>query len=376
MPSCFAWRESAAAAIAAAALNKGDGRMRGRSEKELLPPAAKDSEHLNHELKIKILKGLKKMMNSTIRNYKRGDIYYISSGNLTDLKQRRGRPAIIVSDDNDSKFSNTLQMVYLSLKDDNRLTNVTIRGTRKPSIALCDRVHNIEKSRVGDFCSRCTKQELQIITAVLASQGLNTDTRQKSCKPSPASFGLSPYRKEQSRELSLSVTQMKFLNPAACQYVNPYSKTFWSDLKNWLSDISSQSADYPKARHYRSQLAPHLLKKVTIIADSWELADTKDPNGLLHLELYNLRLLCAYGKEGYTIPNIAISHMHIWVSKAWMNLLPAYGAQAYGGQLTVTGTLYEYVSAKGTRNIGVMPILLEPENCRGKRLDSFECPGA
>lgn len=191
-------------------------------------------------------------------------------------------------------------------------------------------------------------------------------------------FGNYPYRKDQSGRLSLSVQQMKFLNPAACQYVNPYSKSFWRDMKDWLSGISSQAAAYPKDKAYRLRLAPHLLRKVTMTADSWMLMNAGDPNGMLHLMLRDIRLLCAYNEQDWTFPNIAIDHMHIWVSKAWMNLLPAYGIQAYGGQLTVTGILYEYVS-DGTRNIGIMPVLLEPKNYRVKcikRPDSLECPGA
>ena len=182
---------------------------------------------------------------------------------------------------------------------------------------------------------------------------------------------------------SISGPQLKFLNPGACQYVNPYSETFWPDLKAWLSPISSEAAAYPKARCYRSNLKPYLLQKVTMTAAHWKLKSTDEANGLLRLMLMDVRLSRVYSSRIKANPSITVDHMHVWVSPAWMNLLPAYGHQVYDAPLTVTGILYEYASSKGIRNIGILPILLEPkcpasiarQNRRVKRPDR-DCPGA
>ena len=188
----------------------------------------------------------------------------------------------------------------------------------------------------------------------------------------------SPYMVAQP---SISGAQLKFLNPGACQHVNPYSKTFWPDLKTWLSPISSEAAAYPKAKAYRHKLEPYLLQKVTMTAAHWNLKSTNDANGLLRLILTDVRLSHVYSNSVQADPNIIVSHIHVWVSPTWMNLLPAFGHQVYDAPLTVTGILYEYVSAKGIRNIGILPILLEPkcpasmarQNRRVKRPGSF-CP--
>lgn len=196
------------------------------------------------------------------------------------------------------------------------------------------------------------------------------------------SFKDSPYMTDRSRELSIPEQQLKFLNPGACRYVNPCSETFWKDLKAWLSPISYQAACYPKALSYRYRLEPYLLRRVTMIAKSWKLQSTNESNGLLRLTLMDVRLSHVYSNSIGAAPNITVDHMNVWVSQAWMNLLPAYGIQAYGSALTVTGILYEYVSSKNnTRNIGILPILLEPkrpnstarQNRRIKRPDIRDC---
>lgn len=196
-----------------------------------------------------------------------------------------------------------------------------------------------------------------------------------------ATFGFkdSPYMVDLSNRLSLFGPQLKFLNSGACQYVNPYSKTFWFDLNAWLSPISHQAASYPKAQSYRRQLEPYLLRKVVMTAKSWKVQSTKDPNGLLRLTLMGVRLSHVYSNNVGASPSIAVDHMNVWVSQEWYNKLSSY---RYGTPLTVTGVLYEYAS-KNTRNIGVLPILLEPkgltplarQNRRVKRPDSL-CPGA
>lgn len=197
-------------------------------------------------------------------------------------------------------------------------------------------------------------------------------------------FKDSPYIVDRSDLLTLSEPQLKFLNPGACQYVNPCSRTFWQDLKNWLSPISRQAASYPKAQSYRQELEPYLLRRVIMTAGSCRaLPDKCGNSGLIHLLLTDVRLSHVYSNSVGSSPDAAVDHLNIWVSPSVFaslrrpdNTLPS---------LTISGVLYEYASSKSTRptrNIAVLPILLMPRsrpprarlNRRSSRPDSPVCP--
>lgn len=187
---------------------------------------------------------------------------------------------------------------------------------------------------------------------------------QKNLRKLKAAFGYKywPHLVDQSSQLSLAGTQQKFLNSAAVQCVDTSSPTFWPDLNAWLSSVSRQAASYPKAQFYRRQLEPYLLRRVTITAGSWKVCRNNKSNDLLYLSLKDVRLTHAYDnkKKVWAFPNIAVNHMNIKVSSLWYRAILACGVP-YGAPLTITGMLYEYVSSKNTRNIGVLPILLEPK---------------
>ena len=178
-------------------------------------------------------------------------------------------------------------------------------------------------------------------------------------KPSHT-FGFtdSQYIVNRSDLLALTEPQLKYLNPGVCKHVSPYSENFWQDMKNWITPISKQhSASYPKAPSYRHELEPYLLRKVTMTAGFWRIRDIDKVSGLLHLVLTDVRLSHVYSNSVGSSPNIAVDHLNVWVSPSWLNRACAVP----GTPLTVSGILYEYVSSKNTRNIGIIPILLMPK---------------
>lgn len=162
----------------------------------------------------------------------------------------------------------------------------------------------------------------------------------------------------------LSEPQLEFLNPGACQYVNPYSKTFWQDMKAWLSPISNQAANYPKSPYYRHALEPYLLRRVTITAESWHVQGISEFNGQLRLVLENVCLSHVHSNRIGAAPGIFVDHLNVWVSTLWLNHVAPDPIEP----LTITGLLYEYVS-KNTRNISVLPILLAPKN---RKIGSYQ----
>lgn len=108
-------------------------------------------------------------------SFTRGDIHYVDASTTVGHEQQAGRPAVIVSNNKCNEHSPVLEVVYLTTATKTSLpTHVTIRSAPRVSTVLCEQVHSVDTSRVGDFCGRCTEQELRAIdTALLISLGLN-----------------------------------------------------------------------------------------------------------------------------------------------------------------------------------------------------------
>lgn len=111
---------------------------------------------------------------------KRGEIYYIESYYTTGSEQRAGRPAIIVSNEKNNANSATVEVVYLTTQPKHDLpTHVTVRGTGKDSIALCEQITSISTDRLGEYCGECSKQELAALeTAMMISLDLSVSVGQ------------------------------------------------------------------------------------------------------------------------------------------------------------------------------------------------------
>lgn len=121
----------------------------------------------------------------------RGEIYYVyPSGNGVGSEQVAGRPAIVVSNDKANLYSPVLEMVYLTTQPKNSLpTHVDITSVERPSIALCEQIHSVSKSRIGGFITKCTDTEMAMVDGALCvSLGIDVQTKpeqQKSVKSIP-----------------------------------------------------------------------------------------------------------------------------------------------------------------------------------------------
>lgn len=116
------------------------------------------------------------MNNSYERVFQRGDIYYVNrAGTTTGSEQMPGRPAIIVSNNMCNTYSSTIEVVYLTTQPKSDLpTHVTIRSTSRQSTALCEQISSIDTSRIGEFVSVCTDQEMELVdTALMISLGID-----------------------------------------------------------------------------------------------------------------------------------------------------------------------------------------------------------
>lgn len=108
------------------------------------------------------------MTNTYERAYTRGEIYYVCLRPTYGSEQQAGRPAIIVSNDKNNIYSDTVELVYLTTQPKKGLpTHVTIRSTQKISTALCEQVHTVDIERISDYIGTCTEQEMAAIDAAL-----------------------------------------------------------------------------------------------------------------------------------------------------------------------------------------------------------------
>ena len=111
----------------------------------------------------------------------RGDIFYVTRiGANVGSEQIAGRPAVIVSNDKNNEFSQTVEIVYCTTKPKEDLpTHCTIRSTAVASTVLCEQVTTVDKQRLGDYVGSCTEDEMsRINTAIRVSLGLDEEYEQ------------------------------------------------------------------------------------------------------------------------------------------------------------------------------------------------------
>lgn len=112
---------------------------------------------------------------------RRGEVYYI---NRTDdeigSEQYSGRPAIIVSNNQNNTSSGTVEVVYLTTQPKKDLpTHVFISATLgipRDSIALCEQITTVSVARLGNFICVLPRFVMSDINkAMMVSLGIPTE---------------------------------------------------------------------------------------------------------------------------------------------------------------------------------------------------------
>lgn len=111
----------------------------------------------------------------------RGEIYYISRGGASPQgsEQYPDRPAVIVSNERNNEYSNTVEVVYMTTQPKADLpTHVTIRSTGRTSTVLCEAIYSVSVDRVQGYIAEVSEQEMQNIDiALMISLQLDGDTK-------------------------------------------------------------------------------------------------------------------------------------------------------------------------------------------------------
>lgn len=109
------------------------------------------------------------------RKFMRGEIYYIYSFPTVGHEQRSGRPAVIVSNNENNASSGVLEICYLTLKEKPKMpTHVMIDiGPCMNSTILCEQVTSVAVDKVGDYMCRIPEHlEEELDRALRVSLGL------------------------------------------------------------------------------------------------------------------------------------------------------------------------------------------------------------
>lgn len=95
-------------------------------------------------------------MSTLTRKLMRGEIYYIKNFPTHGSEQRSGRPAVIVSNNENNAHSEVVEICYLTLKKKNPLpTHIFIdSGPCINSTVLCEQITSVSVDKIGDYMCR------------------------------------------------------------------------------------------------------------------------------------------------------------------------------------------------------------------------------
>lgn len=129
-----------------------------------------------------LLAGYERRPQDEANGYRRGDIYYIrNNGERVGSEMKKDRPGIIVSNDANNKYSQVVEVVYLTTQPKHELpTHVTIRSTGRVSMALCEQPTPIAIERIGQFVAKATDTEMKNVDVALEiGLGIRMDKQQQ-----------------------------------------------------------------------------------------------------------------------------------------------------------------------------------------------------
>lgn len=112
----------------------------------------------------------------------RGQVYHISGDqNCLPVGSEMwpDRPAVIVSNDINNRYSSTVEVVYLTTKRKKKYspTHIAVSNAGQPCLALCEQIHSVDKSRLTVLLSTLSEDEMaEIDGALQISLGLSADS--------------------------------------------------------------------------------------------------------------------------------------------------------------------------------------------------------
>ena len=100
--------------------------------------------------------------NERVKELRRGDVYYITSGSDEYCGMKMGRPAVVVSSDMGLEKNKATVMVIFCTTNLERFGShyVKLTSTARVSLAKCNEIFTVERANVGDYM--CTLNEFEM----------------------------------------------------------------------------------------------------------------------------------------------------------------------------------------------------------------------
>ncbi len=107
----------------------------------------------------------------------RGDIHFIHIHGAIGREMRKSRPGVIVSSGDHLDKADLVQVVLCSASNGHALeTHVPLRSTPVPSLAMCEHIYTVDRSRIGKHMGQASQVEMEEIDRALALVlGLNAE---------------------------------------------------------------------------------------------------------------------------------------------------------------------------------------------------------
>ena len=104
---------------------------------------------------------------------RRGGCYWVENLNAVGHEMMKTRPAVVVSCGALAGTSPVVNIVYLSNTDKDREGYVRVRTEKGLSVAHCENIYSVDKSRLGTYLGQCGEDEMEKIdAAILRSLGI------------------------------------------------------------------------------------------------------------------------------------------------------------------------------------------------------------
>ena len=118
---------------------------------------------------------------------RRGGCYWVENLNAVGHEMMKTRPAVVVSCGALAGTSPVVNVVYLSNTDKKREGYVRVRTEKGLSVAHCENIYSVDKSRLGTYLGQCGEDEMaKIDAAILRSLGIAAILRSLGIAAIPA----------------------------------------------------------------------------------------------------------------------------------------------------------------------------------------------
>ena len=91
---------------------------------------------------------------------RRGGCYWVENLNAVGHEMMKTRPAVVVSCGALAGTSPVVNIVYLSNTDKDREGYVRVRTEKGLSVAHCENIYSVDKSRLGTYLGQCGEEEM------------------------------------------------------------------------------------------------------------------------------------------------------------------------------------------------------------------------